>query len=63
MMTRSAPLITKVIPDDVKKQVEELDAYSISDQLDLENTQNIGSIVRKKLGKTNNKQEDIDTVI
>ncbi len=52
-----------VIPDDVKKQVEELDAYSISDQLDLENTQNIGAIVRKNLGKTNNKQEDIDTVI
>ncbi|MBE5737622.1 MAG: DUF4838 domain-containing protein [Clostridiales bacterium] len=52
-----------IIPDDVKKQVEELDVFSISDQLDLENTQNIGKIVRKNLGKTNNKQENIETVI
>lgn len=52
-----------IIPDHVKKQVDELDVYSISDQLDLENTQNIGRIVRAKLGKTNNKQEDVETVI
>lgn len=52
-----------VIPDDVKKQVDELDVYSISDKLDLENTKNIGKIVRKNLSKTNNISEDVETVI
>jgi DNA-binding ferritin-like protein (Dps family) len=50
-----------IIPDDVKKQIDELDVYSISDKLDLENAPNIGKLIDKKFGKPI--IDDIDTVI
>ena len=50
-----------IIPDDVKKQIDELDVYSISDKLDLENAPNIGKLIDKKFCKPI--IDDIDTVI